>query len=54
MPVKYDDAARAEGLAAAAWYGEQQGALQTRFLEKWEDAENRLAASPEIHRYFEG
>ncbi len=40
MPVKYDDAAREEGLAAAAWYVEQQGDLQTRFLGKWKDAEN--------------
>ncbi len=54
MPVKYDDAARAEGLEAASWYGEQQGGLQTRFLEKWKDAENRIAASLEIHRCFEG
>jgi hypothetical protein len=54
MPVQYDDAARAEGLEAAAWYGEQQGGHQTRFLKKWKDAENRIAASPEIHRCFEG
>lgn len=54
MPVKYADAAREEGLAAAAWYGEQQGDLQTRFLEQWKDAENRIAARSEIHRCFEG
>jgi hypothetical protein len=54
MPVKYDAAAREEGLEATAWYREHQGGLQTRFLEKWKDAENRIAASPEIHRCFEG
>ena len=54
MEVRYADAAREEGFAAAAWYGEQQGDLQTRFLEKWKDAENRFVANPEIHRSFEG
>jgi len=54
MQVRYVDAAREEGFAAAAWYGDQQGDLQTRFLEKWKDAENRIVASPEIHRCFEG
>jgi plasmid stabilization system protein ParE len=54
MLVNYDEAAREEGLAAAAWYGEQQGDLQTRFLEKWKDAENRIGANPEMHRCFEG
>ena len=54
MPVEYDEAAREDGLEAAAWYGEQQGGLQTRFLEKWRDAENRIAANPEIHRCLEG
>ena len=54
MLVSYDDTAREEGLEAATWYGEQQGGLQTRFLEKWKDAENRITANPEIHRCFEG
>lgn len=54
MHVNYDDAAREEGFEAAAWYGKQQTGLQTRFLEKWKDAENRIVANPQIHRCFEG
>ena len=54
MRVNYDDAAREEGLAAAAWYGLQQEALQIRFLAKWKEAEIRMAASPQLHRCFEG
>lgn len=54
MRVHYADAAREEGLAAAAWYGQQQQDLLTRFLQKWKDAENRMAASPQRHRCFEG
>lgn len=54
MRVHYDDAAREEGFAAAAWYGMQQSDLRTRFLEKWKDTENRIVANPLIHRCFEG
>jgi len=54
MRVNYDDTAREEGLAAAAWYGEQQEGLQIRFLAKWKEAETRMAASPQMHRCFEG
>jgi plasmid stabilization system protein ParE len=54
MRVNYDDAAREEGFEAAEWYGKQQKTLQTRFLEKWKDAENRMLASPQIQRCFEG
>jgi len=54
MRVNYADAAREEGFEAAVWYGEQQGGLQTRFLAKWKDAENRMVASPQIYRCFEG
>lgn len=54
MRINYDDAAREEGLAAAVWYGQQQEGLQNRFLAKWKDAENRMLASPQIHRCFEG
>ena len=39
MRVNHDDAAREEGLAAAAWYGVQQEALQIRFLAKLKEAE---------------
>ncbi len=54
MRVNYDDAAREEGFEVAEWYGAQQKTLQTRFLAKWKDAENRMVASPQIHRCFEG
>ena len=54
MRVYYHAAARAEGLAAAEWFGAQQQDLQTRFLAQWKNAENRMAASPQIHRCFEG
>lgn len=54
MWVSYDDAAREEGFEAAEWYGVQQKKLQTRFLEKWKDSENRILANPQIHRCFEG
>lgn len=54
MRVHYDDAAREEGFEAAAWYGSQQQGLQTRFLEKWKDAENRMLAITQLHRCFEG
>ena len=54
MRVNYDDAAREEGFEAAEWYGAQQKTLQTRFLAKWKDAENRMVASPQIQRCFEG
>lgn len=54
MRLNYDDAAREEGFEAAEWYGEQQKALQTRFLEKWKDAENRLLASSQIYRCVAG
>lgn len=54
MRVNYDNAAREEGFAAAEWYGEQEETLQARFLAKWKDAENRMVASPWIHRCFEG
>ena len=54
MRVNYDDATREEGFEAAEWYGAQQKTLQTRFLAKWKDAENRMVASPQIHRCFEG
>ncbi len=54
MRINYDDAAREEESEAAEWYGKQQKTLQTRFLAKWKDAENRMLASPRIHRCFEG
>jgi outer membrane protein assembly factor BamD len=60
MRVRYDDAAREEGFEAAEWYGAQQKTLQTRFLAKWKDAENRIriaedtlaAAEMEVGRYY--
>ncbi|MDP3849992.1 MAG: type II toxin-antitoxin system RelE/ParE family toxin [Luteolibacter sp.] len=54
MRVNYARDAREEGIEAAAWYGSQEKGLQNRFLEKWKDAENRMAANPGIHRCFEG
>lgn len=54
MRVHYGRFAREEGFEAAAWYGVQQEDLQTRFLEKWKDAENRMVANPRIHRCFDG
>jgi len=54
MAVIYENAARQEGFAAADWYEKQQPGLGTRFLSQWKLAENRMMASPEIHRCFEG
>jgi hypothetical protein len=54
MTVTYENAARLEGNDAADWYEKQQPGLGTRFLSQWKLAENRMIASPEIHRCFEG
>ncbi len=54
MEVIYENATRQEGFAAADWYEKQQLGLGTRYLTQWKHAENRMMASPEIHRCFEG
>jgi plasmid stabilization system protein ParE len=54
MTVTYENAARQEGNDAADWYEKQQPGLGPRFLSQWKLAENRMIASPEIHRCFEG
>jgi plasmid stabilization system protein ParE len=54
MRIIYEDAARQEGMEAAAWYEQQQQGLGTRFLTQWKNAENRMVANPEIHRCIQG
>lgn len=54
MTAVYHDAAIEEAIEAADWYERQQSGLGIRFLSQWRIAEARMAASPEIHRCFEG
>lgn len=54
MEVDYDDEARDEAMDAAAWYEARQENLARRFLRKWKEAENRVAADPGINRRFSG
>ena len=52
MEVRYDDEALQEAKNAAHWYEIQEEGLALRFLEKWKQAEERMAFAPELNRVF--
>ena len=52
MEVRYDDEALQEAKNAAHWYENQEDGLALRFLEKWKQAEDRMAFAPELNRVF--